>query len=289
MKRPQWITAAAGVFLVASLFWFGKTKGPHTPPKQQPMADEHEGHDHSKPVSIDTLLAFYKKDLAPAQQLRVNSLEKSLAAPQAAGTATEQQLHVYHQLARFWADSARQFIPFIWYTGEAARLENSEKSLTFAAHLLVNNLRRQDNEQVRQWEALQAKDLFERSLKINPDNDSSHIGLGATILFGGISDQPMTGLSMITDVVKRDSTNVYAQMTLAEGSLLSNQVPKAISRLETVNRLQPDNLEAILMLADIYERTGDKKNATVWYGKSLPLLKDPSVKDEVKKRIETLK
>ncbi len=44
-------------------------------------------------------------------------------------------------------------------------------------------------------------------------------------------------------------------MMLAKGSLMSGQYDKAISRLETVNRMQPDNLEAILMLADVYERT----------------------------------
>ena len=31
----------------------------------------------------------------------------------------------------------------------------------------------------RKWKALQAKDLFERSLQINPQNDSSKVGLGA--------------------------------------------------------------------------------------------------------------
>ena len=48
---------------------------------------------------------------------------------------------------------------------------------------------------------------------------------------------------------------MYAQMMLAKGSLISGQYDKAISRLQTVNRLQPDNVEAILLLADIYERT----------------------------------
>ncbi|MEI9910124.1 MAG: tetratricopeptide repeat protein [Bacteroidota bacterium] len=47
-------------------------------------------------------------------------------------------------------------------------------------------------------------------------------------------------------------------MMLAKGSLVSGQYDKAISRLQTINRMQPANPEAILMLADVSERTGDR-------------------------------
>jgi Flp pilus assembly protein TadD len=70
---------------------------------------------------------------------------------------------------------------------------------------------------------------------------------------------------------------------------MSGQYDKAISRLQTVNRLQPANMEAILMMADVYERTGDKKNAAVWYQKSLPYINRADVRAEVEKRIVELK
>ena len=49
------------------------------------------------------------------------------------------------------------------------------------------------------------------------------VGLGACYLFGNISANPMEGLAKIREVVEKDSTNVYAQMTLVKGSLLSGQ------------------------------------------------------------------
>ena len=115
--------------------------------------------------------------------IRLNTLEHSISR----GDVKEQKLHIYHQLASFWADSAGKFAPAAWYTAEAARLENSEKSLTFAAHLLLNNLVDEASPLVKQWEAFQAKDLFERSLKLNPDNDSSRVGLGAVYVYGGFA------------------------------------------------------------------------------------------------------
>ena len=181
------------------------------------------------------------------------------------------------------------FPPYAWYEAEAARLENSEKTLTFAAHLFLENLQHEQNPGLVKWEALQAKDLFERSLKINPENDSSKVGLGACYLFGNISASPMEGLGKIIEVVEKDSTNAYAQMTLVKGSLISGQTDKAISRLLTVNRLYPDNIEAILLLAETYERKGDKDVAADWYRKSLLYIKRSDVRMEIEKRIAELK
>ncbi|MBL7730338.1 MAG: hypothetical protein JNM88_04105 [Chitinophagaceae bacterium] len=238
-----------------------------------------------QPISIDTILVLAKKGLNRDQVVKLNTLENSITR----GDLKDQQVHVYHQLARFWADSARAFEPYAWYTGEAARLENSEKSLTFAAQLFLDNLQNETTPSLIQWKALQAKDLFERSLKINPDNDSAKVGLGACYLFGGISSTPMVGISQIKQVVDKDSTNIYAQMMLVRGSLVSGQYEKAISRLLTVNNIKSGFLDAILLLAEVYERTGDKKNAVVWYEKSLPLVELPEAKTAIRERVAVLK
>ena len=168
-------------------------------------------------------------------------------------------------------------------------MENSEKSLTFAARLFLENLQGDDVVERRKWKALQAKDLFERSLKINPDNDSAKVGLGACYLFGNISTTPMEGILKIREVVEKDSSNIYAQLTLVKGSLISGQYDKAVSRLQTVNRLQAGNVEAILMLADVYERMADKTNAILWYQKSLEYIKRQDARTEIEKRMEELR
>jgi tetratricopeptide (TPR) repeat protein len=90
-------------------------------------------------------------------------------------------------------------------------------------------------------------------------------------------------------VAERDSTNIHAQMTLGEASLVSGQVDKALQRFTTVVRLQPDNLEAIFRIAEIYEQMQNKTEAIEWYQKSLPLLKIAGLKQEVEKRIGLLK
>jgi tetratricopeptide (TPR) repeat protein len=287
VKKPQWITIGAALLLTVGVFIFGRTV-----PRKKPVAiaehSSNDGHDHglSQPaVTIDTFLNLAKKQLTAEQIVRLSTLENSISR----GDVKEQQMHVYHQLARFWEDSANAFIPYAWYNAEAARLENSEKNLTFAAHLFLDNLQSDNSVQNRQWKAMQAKDLFERSLKINPDNDSAKVGLGACFLFGNISTAPMEGILKIREVIEKDSTNLYAQMMLAKGSLASGQYDKAISRLETINRMKPDDMEAILLLAEVYERMNDNKRAVSWYQKSLSFAKEPELKMAIEKRIEELK
>jgi len=282
VKKPQWITLATALILVAILYMFGRV----VPEKKTNTTRQPDLADN--PVSIDSILFDAKKRLDATQIVRLNALENSVIR----GNVNEQKLKAYHQLAHFWADTGQIFEPYAWYEAEAARLENSEKSLTFAAHLFLQNMRGENDQPLRTWKALEAKDLFERSLKINPENDSSIIGLGACYIFGGISATPMEGILKVRAVADKDSSNIFAQEVLGHGSMYSGQYDKAIARFETVYRLSKKNedtqLEACLMLAEAYERKADRLSAINWYKKSLMLIKNQEVKKEVNKRIDEL-
>jgi hypothetical protein len=279
MRKPLWITAGIAIVLVLGLYaatqhdLFG-------PPKNKKKLTVTASQ---SPFSSDSILFHAKENLTPDQATRIGLLEHSISR----GAVKDQQLHVYHQLASFWGDTMKLFEPYAHFMAEAARLENSEKSLTFAAHLFLNKLKEEQNPKVQQWEALQSKDLFERSLKINPANDSSKVGLGATLLYGGMV-MPMEAIGKIREVADRDTTHLYAQMTMGEASLLSQQYEKALARFSRVVRMQPDNLEAIFRAAEISERMGKKKAAAGWYAKLLPYINNAAMKKEVEARIAEL-
>lgn len=292
MKKPQFITLISALVVLVILWAFGSIK---PDPQKAHEGHQHEtgtasdGHDHgtaTSSFSIDSALNVAKEKLPPASITNLNALEKM--ADNAPGD--QQKIHAYHQLSQFWKDTAKVFIPFAWYTAESARLENSEKNLNFAGHLFLNNLQHIENADVGKWMALQAKDLFERSLKINPGNDSAKVGLGSTYMFGGFSAAPMEGIAKIREVVEKDSTNLYAQMTLAMGSLMSGQTDKAKERLEIITRIDPKNIQAVLLLADIYEKQEKKPEAIQYYQKALLLVSDHAeMRSELEKRIDALK
>ena len=135
----------------------------------------------------------------------------------------------------------------------------------------------------------EAKELFEKALVLNPGNDSLKIGLGACYLFGNISENPMQGIQLIREVADRDPKNMYAQITLGMGAMMSGQLDRAIERLSIVIKEQPENLEVMVMLAEAYEQKGDANNAVKWYESSKKLIENPEINNEIDKRIQLLK
>jgi tetratricopeptide (TPR) repeat protein len=280
MNRNQWIIFGIALLIAVTLYAASEKEFFGAPKVKKPQLEIAS----TAQYSTDSLLYNAKAHLSPEQNTRINFLEHSISR----GDVKDQQVHVYHQLARFWGDTVRSFPAFAFYTAEAARLENSEKSLTFAAHLLLDSLPNENDPKVKEWEAFQAKDLFERSLKLNPNNDSSKVGLGEVYLYGGIA-MPMQGISLIREVATREPNNIYAQVSLGRASLMSNQIDKAIEHFKNVVSLQPNNIEAIFRVAEIDEQMGNKKEAIEWYTKLLPLIERAEIRKDIETRIAELK
>jgi tetratricopeptide (TPR) repeat protein len=281
VKKQPFLLVSIALVAFVLLYFFGKT----IPPQKAPPVNTGAQHSEHQSIEFHDLLARAKEKINPAQNERLLKLENSVVR----GDVKEQQIHVYHQLARFWADSAHIFEPYAYYTAEAAKLENSEKSLTFAAHLFLDNLMTESQPAIQNWLASNAKVLFEKAIALNPANDSSKIGLGACYLFGNISDNPMQGILPVREIAQKDPGNIYAQMILGLGGKKSGQFDKAIERFNIVVSKQPDNMEAIFNLAECYEAKGDKANAVKWYEVVKKLVKVPEAQKELEKRIIELK
>ncbi len=263
MNRQQIIFVTAAISAVFILFLFGRT----IPPKKDDHLDHNKTSATTTPPSeagldFPTMLGLAKKRLNSSQLAKITEWENSIVR----GDVKNQQIQLYRKLSAFWMDSVGAFVPYAKYIAEAAKLENSEKNLTFAAHLFLGELQTVEEQPLKVWMALEAKELFEKALELNPNNDSTKIGLGSTYFFGAAGNQPpMKGIGLIREVAEKDPDNAFAQYMLGVGSFISAQWPKAIERFEKVLQLQPENLEAMLRLADAYEQSGNKPNAKKWY------------------------
>jgi tetratricopeptide (TPR) repeat protein len=280
LKKQQLSLIGGAVALLFIIYFFGN----NVPPiEKKPVSSA--THQDEAPLDINTILSASKRQLTPTQSAFVSRLESAVVR----GNVKDQQISVYKQLANFWKDTVHLLLPYSYYTAEAAKLENSEKSLTFAAQFFAGNMRRQQEPLLKKWMALQAKELFEKALELNPASDSLKIGLGSCYLFGNISDNPMMGISLIREVAARDTTNMYAQFMLGMGGLVSGQLDLAIQRLLKVAKKEPENAEAVLALADAFERKNDKANAIMWYERGKELIGDPDFIKEINQRISLLK
>ena len=263
MKKQQILLIGIGITLIVTLYLFGKTSVPG-----KPLAKPSSQNQQLANFDFESFINFSKQTLTPSQSEHIAGLENLVIR----GAVKDQQIKVYHQLAHYWKDSLNQNIPYIGYIGRASRLENSEKSLTFAARNFFEISKEISEPAIKNWMSGEAEALYNMVLAINPANDSAKVGLGAVILFSG-THSPMEGIKLIKEVEQKDSTNMYAQFMLGYGSVISQQWDKAIERFEKVLSREPENSEAMLLLAEAYEQKGDRANARKWYEKEKEMLK----------------
>ena len=171
------ILAGIGCIFLFLLFLFGKT----TIPKSR-FCNARTSCSYSS-ISL-LLLLKQKQHLTPSQLIYVSKIENGISR----GDVKNQSDRQLTVLADFWKDSVGIFPPYAYYLSEAAKLDNSEKNLTFAARLILENMKREDSVELKSWEAETAASLFERALKLDPDNDDLKVGLGSCYVYGQGND-----------------------------------------------------------------------------------------------------
>jgi tetratricopeptide (TPR) repeat protein len=279
LKKPQVFVVIIALVLLGLLYFVAPRSNNELKPASSNSTE-------NQTVTNKSIIDDAKTSLSAEFKISLLSIENQLSRSK----NTADSLMYTRKLARFWADSANRLTPYLYYTYSAALLENSEKSLTFAAQQLIDNLITPDAPPaLLPWMAGNAKVLLEKALEINPNNDSAIINLGACYLFGNISDNPMQGILKVKQVVDKNPQNAYGQFILALGGKKSGQYDKAIERLLIVVSLQPSNLEAMVHLAECYELANQKEDAIQWYTKVKDLVNVPDAKSAITKRIKELK
>ena len=234
---------------------------------------------------IENFISKEKNNLSISQLNFLSKIEDSL-------TSSSNKINTYKSLAAFWKDSIHLFEPFAYYTEAASKLDNSEKSLTFAAQIFLDGLRGEDDLVKVEWESGEAISLYEKALALNPESDDLKIALASCYIYGkgrsGDPQETMKGIQQLLSVVRKDSTNMKAQMVLGVGGYVSGQYDKAIARLKKVVTAEPNNFEATAFLADTYAAQGNKEEAIKWYNVSKRLSNNPDYNNEVDNRIKTL-
>ncbi|MFM1794608.1 MAG: hypothetical protein RL642_993, partial [Bacteroidota bacterium] len=188
LKKQQWIAISTVAVLLFATFAFGRFSPKHKDDHDHSAQNTAAPEGQAQAFDIKAYIDQSKQSLTSSQSAYLTSLEDALTR----GDLVTQRKQNFQALSDFWKDSARNFLPFIYYYAEKAKLENSEKSLNFAAHSMLEELRGVSDPGLRVWMANEANDLFSRSLKLNPNNDSTVIGQGSTFFFG-VSGAPMEG------------------------------------------------------------------------------------------------
>ncbi|MFT4061009.1 MAG: tetratricopeptide repeat protein [Edaphocola sp.] len=282
MKPIQYIVIAAALALTAGLYWGGKTVAPK---KEKPEAGtmaagggtagdmQAAAMNLPEPARFDTLLAGAKKKISPAAQAEISRQENTITR----GNVQEQQAQAYEALGKLWQQNKNKAVA-AYYFAESGKLDNSQKKLNFAAHLMWEELQDEANPNKRQWMAHVAADCYRKSLELDPDNDTARINLAEMYING--SGETMKGIEQLLSIVRKDSTNIPANTILGRMAVESGQLDKAVQRGYTILRVDKNNVEARLFTAEALKRQGQAAKAKELLKEAQKLVKEPSfVKD----------
>ena len=263
----QWITVACAVVLLISLFFINRKSIQVKEPDHSEMNGSAQNN-----KGFDTLFNQAEKQVSEPAKTKISSYLKALnTAPQPI------QVRLYDSIILVY-DSIGMQLQANYYNEKIAGLQHSSEKWSHSGEGYYN-FSELINATARTPVLQRAITCFTNALSIDSSYLNAKVGLGQCIVQSG--GNPMQGIAMIEDVLKKDSNNLKAQSALGEFSMQSGQYAKAINRFQKVLKIAPDYIKAYLYLAQAYESSGDKKTAVSYLKKYSTFATDTSLKRQV--------
>jgi tetratricopeptide (TPR) repeat protein len=271
------------VVLNIAIFYWGAT----IPPAKKtvgnmPAAGSPPGSNTVKPASFDSILTAAKAQLPVVVADSVATIEKQLAAIR----DSSRMAAVFRQLAGVYGRSM-QYNVFAFYTARAAKLENSEKSLTFAGRLFLQLMSDTVSQSVQQWQAEQAIGSLQQALSLDSSDEDARIGLATAYIEG--QGQVMNGVQQLLYITRKNPEDVPANIMLAKLDMQRGDNAKAIGRFEGVLKQEPKNTEALYFMAEAYKNSGDKKKAIALFEQCKKIVDRPDFSRDIDGYIKSFK
>jgi tetratricopeptide (TPR) repeat protein len=272
MKKKQYVTIGLCSTLLIVVYLFANTKKPSKDLSKEPSkAIATEGSFH-----FEAYLVEVNKGLNADTLQMINNLLPNIANKKVSDT-----VGMLYNLCNHPEVTA-------YYQSLLATTMNDDTTWSMAGERnYLAGVLSGKNEELRAYLFERAIEAFKKASAMKPNNDTYKVKL-ATCYMDGTPDV-MSGVSILREIVARDSNNVDAQFTLGRYGIVSGQFDKSIVRLEKVISLQPSNADAYLLIAEAYEKIGDIEKAIKALEKGKSLVEDPSFKQEIADYIAELK
>ncbi len=196
------------------------------------------------------------------------------------------QLTQAKQLAQKW-DDVEQPIPSAMYLEVLATNEPTLKNWLVAGDRFIKAFENTSDSLAKPAMLQKANAAFTKAMDLDSTNTEAKTGLGVTIVNG--MGAPMTGITMLLDVVKKEPNNVKANTNLGLFAIKSGQYDKAITRFNDMISNGKATPEIHFYLGTAYELLGKNTEAIDAYLNSKKLAASPTISTFVDKKVAELK
>jgi tetratricopeptide (TPR) repeat protein len=250
MTKSQIATVGASVLLLLVLYIGCDTK----PRKMKDVEKSRSLVIES--TDINVLLQEAKDSIKPSELALITTLEDELAAqPTDTGKVT-----VLKRLSGQWFDLERPALSG-YYAEQVAELTSTEGSWSIAGTTYAIAVQRGGSQRIRDYATGRAVKAFENAISINPKELGYKLNLALLYTDNPPADNPMKGILMILDLNKANPDNPDILMNLGRLAIRTNQLDKAVERLERALTLDPTLVPAICMLSQAYAGLGQMDKA----------------------------
>jgi outer membrane protein len=228
------------------------------------VASHIESHSQA-PAEVDARIRDFRAQLAKGSEKEKNAIfADSLAT-------------LYRKANRF--DSAA------WFAEEASKFFKSTESWTkagdnyYQAYTLALDQTRQG------LMATKAQEFYSKVLEAEPGNLQVKTKMAMTYM---TSPNPMQGIQMLMDVLRRDPKNELALFNMGMLSIQSGQNDKAIERLNELIKVNPSHIQGQMLLGIAWMNKGEKELAREQFEKVKKMDKDPAVQATIDSYLKDL-
>lgn len=174
--------------------------------------------------------------------------------------ATEDTAKVSHlkMLSGTWYRYGFQSISGV-YAEQIAEIVKDEPSWSIAGTTYSLCVQNAQSEKVKDFCSKRAVKAFESAISIDPDKIAPRINLALCYIDNPEQDNPMKGILMLRELDTQYPDNVQVLSQLARLALKTNQVEKALERMERILMLEPENPSVACLAAEIYKAAGNEK------------------------------
>jgi len=250
MSKHQWISIIVATGLTALLYLGFDTK-----PREQKEIERSRAL-VAESTDIQVLLKEAKDLLGPGRVGEIIRLENELEQT----IADTAKAELYKSLSGEWYNQGHPVIAG-YYAQQVAELEQTETSWSIAGTTYTIGVQRSQNEKARQFAVNRAVEAFENAISINPENTAHQVNLALVYTSQPPEDNPMKGIQMLLQLNQEQPDNVMVLLSLSRLAIQTGQYDRAEVRLQKILEVEPENNNAICLLAEVYTALGNSSRA----------------------------
>ncbi|MEL7020129.1 MAG: tetratricopeptide repeat protein [Bacteroidota bacterium] len=262
LNKTQLLTIGAAILLFGVLYFGCDTK----PSSQRSIEKERALSVES--TNIETLLLEAKATLSNASATEILALEQQIND----ATTDTLRLSLLKQLSSTWYQEKHPAIA-AFYAAEVAEAEGTEEAWSIAGTTYTICLQRSELEKVRDFCTSRAIAAFESAISISPENLDHQTNLALVYTENPPQENPMKGILMLVDLNKKNPENIGVLNNLGRLAMKTGQFPKAVERFGQTLAIEPDNRDAICMIAQAYEALQENDRAAQYAERCKQLLR----------------